>query len=164
MTEKQAIDLGKFIDNIPEKDSMVLFEELIAAMSLYFGTVEFSEIIDSLYDNLTEKGMGIEAIAKEVKKQAPTGEDIFADLSKLLKDEEEAWMFAEEAVLSIVFNPEYPKVITDELASQEIELEDFSANLIVSFKDTFLDIFVNDMDVNEWRDDVIDALVASWDQ
>ncbi|KAJ3616504.1 hypothetical protein Zmor_011868 [Zophobas morio] len=90
MTEKQAVDLGKFIDSIPEKDSMVLFEELIAAISLYFGTVEFSEIIESVYDELTEKGVGIEEIAKEVKKQAPTGEDIFADLAKQLTEEDDA--------------------------------------------------------------------------
>jgi hypothetical protein len=163
MTDKQAQDIGTFINTISEEDSTNLFEELIAGISLYFGTMEFAEIIETVYDDLTAKGLGIEEIAAEVKKQAPVSDDIYAHLTKELVDDDAAWEFAEGAVVSIVFNPAYPASITDELKKQEIEVEDFSANFIVSFREAFLDIFVNEMDIEEWKSDIIDALVASWD-
>jgi len=162
MTEQQAEKLGHFIDKMPEKESTIMFEELVAAMSLYFGTIVYSELIESVYDNLAEKGQSIEQIAEEVKKLSPAAQDIYADLAYELGDEDKAWQFAENAVESVVFNPEFPKAITDEVAKMEVDMDDFSANLILSFKDAFLDLFVNELEFDEWKSDVIDALVASW--
>ncbi|QEH61679.1 hypothetical protein SCHIN_v1c04820 [Spiroplasma chinense] len=163
MTEQQANGISEFIDQLNDEIADKMFEELIAGMSLYFAVVIFGEEIDNVYENPDNKGKSFQELADLVK-AAPIGEEeIYAALMGALKEENNAEDFAEDCVQSIAFNPEYPAEIIAKLGELEIEEADFSANLIVTFKDQFIDFFVNDLDVEEWKTDIVEALVASWE-
>jgi len=163
MTETQANEISKYIDSLSDETADKMFEELIAGMSLYFAVVLFGEEIENVYEKLKESGSSLEDITKEVKANEVGEDEIYAALMGALEDENNAEDFAEDCVESIAFNPEYPEEIINKLKELEIEASDFSANLIVTFKDQFIDFFVNDLDVIEWKNDIIDALVASWE-
>ncbi|AHI52704.1 hypothetical protein [Spiroplasma culicicola] len=163
MTEQQANGISEFIDQLNDDIADKMFEELIAGMSLYFAVVIFGEDIDTVFENPENKEKSTQEKANLVKQANIGKEEIYAALMGALKEENDAEDFAEDCVQSIAFNPEYPQEILSKLAELEIEESDFSANLIVTFKDQFIDFFVNDLDVEEWKEDIIEALVASWE-
>ncbi|AGR40988.1 hypothetical protein [Spiroplasma taiwanense] len=163
MTEIQANEISEFIDQLHDETADKMFEELIAGMSLYFAVVLFGEEIDKNYESLIKEGKSIEEISTVVKNSELGEEEIYSALMGSLQEESDAENFAADCVQSIAFSPEYPQEVLKKLTELEIELSDFSANLIVTFKDQFIDFFVNDLDVIEWKNDIIDALVASWD-
>ncbi|AKU80052.1 hypothetical protein [Spiroplasma turonicum] len=162
MTESQAQAISNYIDELPDETADKMFEELVAGMSSYFAILIFGEEIDKLYDPMINEGKTLEEISSEVKKITLEGEEIYSNLVGSLQEEGDAEFFAEDCVQSISFNPEYPEVIVNKLKELEIEESDFSANLIINFRDQFIDFFLNDIDIDEWKSDIIDALVASW--
>ncbi|QBQ07545.1 hypothetical protein SGLAD_v1c03460 [Spiroplasma gladiatoris] len=163
MTDQQANNISEFIDNLDDEIADKMFEELIAGMSLYFAILNFGEEIDRVFEDEKNKDLSLEEKAKIIK-SAPIGEEeIYASLMGWLSEEDKAQDFAEDCTESIAFNPEYPQVLLDKLKELEIEEADFSINLIVTFKDQFIDFFVNDIDIEEWKNDIIDALVVSWE-
>ncbi|AKX34406.1 hypothetical protein SLITO_v1c07870 [Spiroplasma litorale] len=162
MTEEQAKSISNFIDELPDETADKMFEELVAGMSSYFAILIFGEEIDKVYDDMKEQGKSIEEISEEVKKNTLEDEEIYSNLVGALQEEGDAEFFAEDCVQSISFNPEYPAEIIAKLNELDIEESDFSANLIINFRDQFIDFFVNDIDIVEWKNDIIDALVASW--
>ncbi|WP_339021526.1 hypothetical protein [Spiroplasma endosymbiont of Atherix ibis] len=163
MTELQANKISEFIDSLPDETTDKMFEELIAGMSLYFAIVLFGEEIEKNYEALKLDGKSLEEIAKTVKETEIGEEEIYSALMGSLQEESDAKLFAEDCVQSIAFSPEYPEEIIVKLKELDIEINDFSMNLIITLKDEFIDFFVNDLDVEEWKSDIIDALVASWD-
>ncbi|AGR41993.1 hypothetical protein [Spiroplasma diminutum] len=163
MTEIQASKISEFMDNLPEDIADKMFEELIAGMSLYFAIVLFGEEIEKNYEPLKLDGKSIEEIARVVKETEIGEEEVYSALMGSLQEESDAELFAEDCVQSIAFSPEYPQEVLAKLGELEIDLNDFSMNLIVTLKDEFIDFFVNDLDIIEWKNDIIDALVASWD-
>ncbi|QGS51775.1 hypothetical protein [Spiroplasma tabanidicola] len=164
MTDQQANSISDFIDNLDDEIADKMFEELIAGMSLYFAILIFGEQIDNVFEDPANKDKSAEEKAKIIKSNSVNEEDVYAALMGALSEEEKAQDFAEDCVQSIAFNPEYPQVLLDKIKELEIEEQDFSWNLIVTFKDQFIDFFVNDLDIEEWKNDIIDALVASWEQ
>ncbi|ASP28515.1 hypothetical protein SCORR_v1c07430 [Spiroplasma corruscae] len=162
MTESQAKEISSFIDDLPDEIADKMFEELVAGMSSYFAILIFGEEIEKVYDTSIEAGKSLEEISNEVKSNTLVGEEIYSNLVGSLQEEGDAEFFAEDCVQSISFNPEYPEVIVNKLKELGIEESDFSANLIINFRDQFIDFFTNDIDIDEWKNDIIDALVASW--
>ncbi|WP_339029427.1 MULTISPECIES: hypothetical protein [unclassified Spiroplasma] len=163
MTEVQANSISEYIDNLPDEIADKMFEELIAGMSLYFAIVLFGEEIEKNYEPLKLDGKPLEEIARVVKENEIGEEEVYSALMGSLQEESDAELFAEDCVQSIAFSPDFPKEVLEKLKELDIELNDFSMNLIVTLKDEFIDFFVNDLDIQEWKNDIIDALVASWD-
>lgn len=163
MTEKEADMISSFIDNLSEEDSNSLFEEVLGTVSVYFGTVVFSELIENTYNLLSEKGLSQEEIAKEIKSKAPGNDEICAKLVSSLENDDKAWEFAQDCVQSISYNVTYPEIVEEKLEAESIDLEDFGINLIFAFKDTIVDLFVNELDLDEWKKDIVELLVASWE-
>ncbi|AUM62529.1 hypothetical protein [Spiroplasma monobiae] len=163
MTEVQANTISEFIDNLPDETADKMFEELIAGMSLYFAVVLFGEEIEKNYEPLKLDGKSLEEISRVVKENEIGEEEVYAALMGSLQEESDAELFAEDCVQSIAFSPEFPEEVLTKLNELEIDVNDFSMNLIVTLKDEFIDFFVNDLDIEEWKNDIIDALVASWD-
>ncbi|AUB31415.1 hypothetical protein [Spiroplasma floricola] len=163
MTEVQANKISEFIDNLPEEIADKMFEEFVANISLYFAIVLFGEEIDKNYEALKLDGKSLEEIAKVVKESEIGEEEIYSALMASLQEESDAELFAEDCVQSIAFSPELPEELLAKLKELDIDINDFAMNLIITLKDEFIDFFVNDLDVEEWKNDIIEALVASWD-
>ncbi|AOG60255.1 hypothetical protein SHELI_v1c03000 [Spiroplasma helicoides] len=163
MTQNQADQISAYIDQLDDETADKIFEELIAGMSLFFAIWVFGEEIEKVFEDPENESKTTEEKAQLIKQVAIGEEEIYSSLMGALTEEDDASNFAEDCVQSIAFNPSYPQELLDELKKLEIEVSDFSANLIVTFKDQFIDFFVNDLDTEEWKNDIIDALVASWE-
>lgn len=162
MTDIQAKDISEYLDSAEEAVVDLMFEELISGMSVYFAVLLFGEEIEKTFENPENKELEPKAIAEIVKKVDIGKEEIFTTLMTALEDEENAFDFAEDCVESIAFNPDYPAPLLAKLSEWDIDVKDFSIELIITFRDQFIDFFSNDLDVIEWKNDIIDALVANW--
>lgn len=163
MTDLQGEKISNFINEAPEKIVNKMFEELFASLSVYFAGRIYKPYIDQIYGELSVKGFSIEEISAEVKKNSVSEEKIYAMLmNDLTSSEEHLEIFAKDCVVSMLFNPEYPKEIIEQLNINELDEKDFSINLITSFSEEFVDFFINDSDIEEWKNNIIDYLVAIW--
>ncbi|ARU91970.1 hypothetical protein SCLARK_001453 [Spiroplasma clarkii] len=162
MTDKQAKDISDYLDNAADEVVDLMFEELISGMSVYFAVLLFGEEIEKAFENPANKELEPKAIAQIVKKADIGKEEIFTTLLGALESEDNAIDFAEDCVESIAFNPSYPQPLLEKINELDIDSKEFSIELIITFRDQFIDFFSNDLDVLEWKNDIIDALVANW--
>jgi len=160
MTDKQAEEISKYLETVNDDIIDTMFHELTAGVNTYFAVLLFGEDIEKVFNDPKNKTKSTEEIAKIVKEVTITKKEILNSIDTFFNYEQELVLFAEDCVESDVFNPAYPPEILKKIEELEINVKDFSAELILSFSNDIVDFFTND--IEEWRNDVIDVIISLW--
>ncbi|WP_338972889.1 hypothetical protein [Spiroplasma endosymbiont of Panorpa germanica] len=164
MIEQSKIaHLSEFLNNLEDRDMDFIFDEITSAINLILAyeffidkALKFLQIHDDKPEKLTlvkDDLLGLPITAMQIYKF------VFNNLEKPTN----VLDFSNKAINSLWFNPNYPTIVIDYLNKNHILEDDLSQLLIISQKDEFISYFVNKIDIDGWKREMIDIVVENID-
>ncbi|WP_338984137.1 hypothetical protein [Spiroplasma endosymbiont of Othius punctulatus] len=165
MTELQADKISEFLENkISEEDMDLVFEDLVSMISLYLATTLFGLDINRLYLSGIENNIDIEETIKKAQRDIQlTKQEITEHLAIIFEDEERSEMFATGCVESGVYEIGLPETLQKFIDELQVPKDDYIVEMIISFQSEFYDFFVNEVNVEEWKDEIIEQILLNWE-
>ncbi|QHX35861.1 hypothetical protein STIUS_v1c03070 [Spiroplasma sp. TIUS-1] len=165
MTELQASKISEFLEKkISEEEMDLVFEDLVSMISLYLATTLFGLDINRLYMEGIENNTPIEDIIKQAQHEILLSKsEISEHLQIIFEDEERSEMFATGCVESGVYDFELPNSLQKFLDEQQVSKDDYIVEMIISFQSEFYDFFTTEVNVEEWKDEIIEQILLNWE-
>lgn len=165
MTEIQAAKISEFLEKkISEEEMDLVFEDLVSMISLYLATTLFGLDINRLYMEGIESGTPIEDTIKQAQHEILLSKsEITEHLQIIFEDEERSEMFATGCVESGVYDIELPTSLQTFLNEQQVSKDDYIVEMIISFQSEFYDFFTTEVNVEEWKDEIIEQILLNWE-
>ncbi|WP_339022419.1 hypothetical protein [Spiroplasma endosymbiont of Crioceris asparagi] len=165
MTEKQAEVISNYLDNeltLEEMDG--IFGELVSNICLYLATTMFGLEIHAIFTEGKESKTDLDVIVSKAKNTIKINkEDIKENLDTIFADEEKTETFAISCIESGVYEIELPEKLLSFLKQNDIEVDDFNIEMIISFKNEFYDFFMNEVDIEEWKNEIVETIIRNWE-
>ncbi|AXK51070.1 hypothetical protein SALLE_v1c03960 [Spiroplasma alleghenense] len=155
--------MGLFLNSLDDNTIDFVLEEITGAINLFLAFNIFSEQAKILLDKNRKDLNKLQIVKQEIFEESPTEMQIYKFVFNNFERPEDVVSFSQKAIESIWFNPNYPVIVLQYLSKNDINENDFSQLLIVSIKDDFINYFVNEVNIEDWKKEMISIIVENSD-